>query len=353
MDTATAEPTSTTPAPATQTSTAAPATSEPSPSSAASQRPTSMLAAFEQVAAQEDASAASPASDATAPAVQGTPSTAQLEQAPPPEKWPTVLENARTKAISARDAQWMDKYGWATKIPEASLTRIAQVADEIRTNPIAHTVGMIQELFRHPTLGPQAKGAILQALGVSGNGRASQPLNFDPDVQIMDNAGNVTGGTYTAEKVKAIVQHAVAEAIGREVAPLKQDHQQRQQADRQHRLDTLQQQESQRVNEMADGVMGEIKELFGDHTELWGELAAAIQANPRASEVAEAMKLFRAKVLPTLHGQAKTEAIAHMKRSAQANTANGAGTTTAPMKRPTNEKELAEYMRNLDAGGAP
>jgi len=311
-----------------------------------------MLAAFEQVAAQEEASAASPASDATAPAVQGTPSTAQPEQAPPPEKWPAVLENARAKAISARDAQWMEKYGWATKVDEAAFSRVAQITNEVATNPIAHTVGMIRELFAHLTLSQRAKVAIIQELGVSpSNGRTSQPQNFDPDVQIMDNEGRVTGMTFSAERVNAIVKHAVAEAIGREIAPLKQDHQQRQQADRQHRLDTLQQQESQRVNEMADGVMGEIKELFGDHTELWGELAAAIQANPHASEVAEAMKLFRAKVLPTLHGQAKTEAIAQMKRSAQANTANGAGTTTAPMKRPTNEKELAEYMRSLDAGG--
>jgi hypothetical protein len=148
----------------------------------------------------------------------------------------------------------------------------------------------------------------------------------------------VVGKTFSADRVTAIVQKAVADAIGREVQPLKSEYEQRQVA--------AKTQESRRqMDRQADTAIARMKGILG-RDDLWGHVDALLAQGK--DPIDAALEVREKYVVPNQAKAAEATVADTMKRKAAANTANGAGTSTATTTRPKNAKELAAFMENLD-----
>ena len=300
-----------------------------------------MRDAFQRIDAKQTASAAASTVPATTP--QAAPAQVQ-----PPTAGPIpfdvhhrALENARTTAVS----EYRQRFGWAEQVPQQQFQQVATFLSTLQTNPIGFVQQLIADIQRDPQWGPQ------WAASQPAPRAAAPSASLDPDVEIIGPDGRPAGATYSAERVKAIVQQAVAQAIGQEVQPLKQFHQQTL-ADRQ-RVQVAEQQAqlSQQNEAKADAILDEVRgildittdtdPLFNDVLTLWAQY-------PTASVHQIALAVRKDKVTPRLQGQAVQAATTEMRRKAAGSTANGTGSTAMP-KRPTNAKELAAWMRARDA----
>lgn len=337
---ATATPTeSTTPVSTPETSPAAPATSAPSPAPTTSQRPTSMLDALEKEAAKHDAAQTPPVAATTVqPSAPPVPAiTPAREPGPIPFKdHKTALDNARAKAV----AEWRQQYGWAEQFPQEKLQRFTQIADRINTDPIGHIADLIAELQGHQTYGPQLRS---QAARLLAGARGTPAIDLSPDVQVVNEHGQVTGQTYSADRVKAIVEHAVQDAIGKEIAPLKQESAQRQQERQvqQHRAQAVQ--TAKQIEATADSQIAEVRDILDGNDTLFPEVQKLMAQYPKFSPHAAALAVRKTHILPTLKDKAQADALDTMKKKAAGNTANGASAAGTPVK-PRTREELRAWM---------
>lgn len=334
----------------------APASAAPvaSPSPSASQQPISekgFKRALENAAAKQEAATAGQSGTATiAPpttaAPAGDPSIAKPHGPIPFDVHHTALENARTKAKNEAVAEWRQRYGWAERIPQATIEQWARQSQEISTDPVAHYVNLGRFLQNHPLYGPQMKSHAGRVLAGGGD-----PMP-QPDREIVDERGQVIGKTY-ADGGLAFHEWSKRQLLSevqRELNPIKEERA-RQSADIQAR------QHAQRIGQQADAVMEELHGILGSPTDaaqanaLFEAVHQAQAENPSWSWHKAALHVRKTRVEPSLKGQATTEAMDLMKRKAAGNTANGAGTSSAPAARPKNEKELARYLRENDRAG--
>jgi hypothetical protein len=330
------------PASAASTPSAAAATPE---TSTPSTKPTSFLDAFERLAAAEPPDPAAAAS--TDPATTPPAATDPAKQGPVPlVVHQQALNNARAKEREAVTAEFDRQYGWAKKVDQATLTEMAGIANQLQTDPWGHIRTLIGELSAHPTHGPQTRTEIARMLA---GFRTPAPVSDDPDVQIVDAAGQVTGGTYSAEKVRAIVAAAVQDALGKEVAPLKEDFTRRQ-AERQQQVREHQAKQQQiAIEAKADTVLAEMTEILDGDKALYAEADALWAQHPDWTAHRVALAVRKTHIAPRLQGQATSSAIAAMKAKAAGNTAAGSASSALPA-RPTTVKELAAWME-AHAGG--
>lgn len=320
-----------TPVTTSETSTAAPAISEPSAPVVTSERPASMLEALQQAAAKSEAATATTETAATGQPVPTDSLGAKGE--PPQEKWPTILENARTKASTEAVAKLEAELGWARHVPRESLDHMSGIAREMSADPPAFAERFIGELLTNPQYAPQMRSLAARILG----GRSSAP-DLTPDVQIVDGAGQVTGQTFSADRVRAIVQDAVAQAIGKEVAPLKEAHQ-RQTAEASARAETV------RVESAADAILADASTWEG-FTELQPAIAAVLQAHPNWTVERAYVDAYSREYRPKLDQQAEQRVISNNHKKAAGNTAPGTGAAATPGK-PRSREELRRHMESL------
>ena len=348
------EPTTTATPPETHSSPAPAATPPASPAPATVQRPLTALQAFEQVAAaQEPPIAATSASAATAqPAIEppaGAPAVAEPGPIPFKEH-KTILEKTRTKAFTERDAQWNQSFGWARNITPEHGPQVVQFYQDMERDPVAFYVTLGQTLATHPQFGVRFQQ-------LSANGHAKPPANLsDPDLVVDDGNGRQIA-TYSADRVKGIVADEVRKAVAevrQELAPLRSAHEQNL-ADRQTR-------ELQTVNEKhADTVMARVTKILGATLDaqgqpdarsipLWQKLddlmASGVDIYDAAIQIRDQL------VVPQQTESAKTAAAEEMRRKANANTANGAGSGSSPITRPRTEKELAKFLEQRAGASA-
>lgn len=352
---ATAELTPTTGTEPSSTAMDTPTIPEAVPATPASSRPTSMRDALERVgAAQADSTAASPAPAAIAqPAVPGQPaSPPSATPAPGPipfEVHHTALANARTKSIQERDAQWMERYGWATRIEPQVFQEWSGIAQRMTSDPAAHLREFVTETLQHPTYGSAVRAELSRlAAGV----QTASPATLDPDVQIVDSNGTVQGATYSADRVKAIVERAVAEAIGKEVAPLQHDQQRRQHQERQEAARAQANETSRQINETADQILADIADILDNRQDLFPAVDALMAEHPELSAHKAALQVRKARIVPTQQSAAQAGAVDVFKKKAAANTADGRVSASAPPKRLTGHKDIAQFLRDREAASA-
>lgn len=346
METAT---TSAPTAPVEPTTPAPPATVEtPTQTPAVSDRPKSFKDAFARLDAAEAVKKPStemPATTAPAATAQpGVPVKPAATAAPIPlDVHQKALENARTKAVT----EYRQKYGWAEGIPQETFQQVSQGLQAYATDPIAFIQARIAEVASHPVWGPKWQAS-------QPNGPARPSISLDPDVEIMGPDGRPVGATYSAERVKAIVDQAVQKAIGQEVQPLKTAYEQRQAEERRQAQARLEVEHKQQAEAQADKTFTQIKRILDiteDTDPLLNDVMAVWTEHPDWSVHDVAIEVRDTKVKPRLQGQAVQAAETEMRRKAAANTVNGTGTTAMP-KRPQTRAELAAYLRALDEGGA-
>lgn len=311
-----------------ETAPAAPATSAPvSTPDATPSRPTSMLDAFTRL---DKEPTEQPAAAITPPVVPGE---------PPQEKWPQILDNARTKASQEAQAKFDAEYGWAKTIDRQALGQWTQTAQRMTADPIGFLTEYMQELQSHPTYGPQLRS---QAGRLLASGAHSDP-EPQPDVQIVNEQGHVTGLTYSDKALAARDawnSRRIMAQVNQELQPLKADREAAQQA--------AQQAETAReVNTAADSVMSRIDRILDGDKSLYDKVDALMAQRPDLDAIDAALEVRHTHLAPLAEQRAVEKAQAINKQKAAATTANGRGPAATP-KRPTNRAELASYLASLE-----
>lgn len=335
----------TTPVQTTETPNASAALATPAPSSesATSQRhgPMSAKQALAHVAAQDEKAAAVPGAAPIAQTATPTPPSAPTEQGPVPfPVHQTAMDNARAKAVQQRDQQWQKETGWVLELPQEQRAGARNAVRDLYTNPIQFVTRSVTELLNSPQ-GAAVRAALSPLIGAgNGNGQpAANPL--DPDVQVMNEKGQEVARTFSAERVQAIVNKAVEDALGREVRPLREAH------DKQiHEAKAAEW--SREVNAQADQVVARVDKILEGRKDLAPHVDALMAANPNIDPIDAALQIRERHIVPGQTQQATAAAADVMRRKAAATTANGAGTTTAPLARPTNAKALSLAMQRMD-----
>jgi len=341
MDTSTTT-TDTTPAsPSPETSAAAPATSAPSPTASASQRPTSFADAFERIAASPSSPAAdTPEPAATAPTQPAettgattNPSTETKPGEPPKEKWPTILDNARTKAAADAIAKYREQHGWAETINREHAEAGLAMFQKWTSDPLAHIREAIAAVRSHPVYGPQLKSEAARTL--AGRSEAKPP---EPDVAITDAQGNVVGRTYSdaalAKRDEWLIGRVTQQLRG-EIEPLKT----REQARDAEAAAALSRQQAETT---ADAMLKEAATWEG-YTDHLKDIAEAMDAHPDWTLHQAYVDVLHRVILPARNAQAESKVLDALKQKAAGNTASPTG-TAAPITRPKTRAELAAWL---------
>lgn len=337
MDTATV---SSTPSGTTETSTAAPATGALPSSVTPGQRPT-----FEQAFAADTApdSLESPASlDAPTTQAAETPAPESAihpstDKGPPQEKWPAILDNARVKAKAEAQAEFDRDFGWMRGAPQEQWVRMAEIGREM-SNPPEFLEKYFAEAANDPTHGAAVRSWAARTLA----SRAPKQVDLSPDVTVQDDQGREVARTFSADRVQAIVQQAVQDAIGKEIAPLKQDHAQRQAQEQRQAVERRQAETHKQLEASADAVLADLADLLDVTAEtppdqakaLYDEVEALLTADPSLSPHKAAMQVRKTRIVPKLQGNAQKSVLDDLNKRAAAQGMNPAGAAIAPTHRP-------------------
>lgn len=329
--------TTTTPVSTPETTTAAPATTETTSAPTTSQRPTNVreLAAYMEKAATTQTAPAAPQETAATGQAANPDLTSATAGPVPFAAHKTALDNARTKAV----AEYREKYGWAEQVPQAQLQEFSQLASRMSTDPVGFATAFMQELQAHPTYGPQLKSQAARMLGARQANTEPQP-----DVQIVDANGQVTGVTYSASQLAkrdAWNKANLLAEVQKEFGPLKTDHDKR--AAEAAAAETTRQANALADEILVDEVDGILEGAYSRKDEaILTEVNKLMAANPTWSVHKAANKVRKDFILPTLDKKAEARVVETFNKKAAGNTANG--TAPATPTRPRNAKELAAWM---------
>ena len=266
--------------------------------------------------------------DAIVPPATETP-TAQPssdERGPLPfERHKAILDGAykeRDQYKSQLDG-WKD-YEWVRGIPPTEFREAVTKVQRAASDPVGFFQDLYADLANHPTHAQQLRSVAAKMLG---SGRTSKEADLSPDVEITDGQGQVVGRTFSAERVQALMQRAVQDALTKEVGPIKSEFEQRrakQQADEAHA----------RQNAEVDRLEASIKKLVGDDEESLRKVGELLAQNPTLDPYDAAVEVFNSHVRPKLTTQAKSDELDSLKRKAAASGINPATAVVAQKIRP-------------------
>ncbi len=358
---ASSSPTSSTPASAPATS--ATATTPTTPPASERPKDAASLSKFLQSeAAAADATpqpplvADSAAAAITPPVGDGTPGAAlpKASQGPIPfEVHQTALTNARTKAVT----EYRSQHGWAADVPQRLIqsgisqeqfTEWVQASRAMAADPVKFFSEKMAELQNHPVYGAQIRST-------AGRTLASAPAQMpQADVQVVDQAGNVVGMTYS-DKQQALKDDFLRQQMTGEfrqmVQPLLTEQQLRIKADADQKRAAAVAENTRQLNAAADDVMTTIDGILHlpkdaskeQRDALYAKVDAEVKAKPGTRAEHAALAVYTRDILPTLQASAEATALDTQRKKAAGNTANGTGRLPANA-RPTNAKELAAFM---------
>lgn len=276
-------------------------------------------------------SAAPSSADATAPPAPGitdTP-TASAAGAPPQDRWPDILNNARAKTRSEVESEFQQKYGWATQVDPQDIAKLQGWSQAYSADPVKWFAQTVADLkAAHPHLAPQLHSEAARVLAAAR--QTQQPtapdVDFTPDIPVQDETGRVVAQTFSAEKVLRLIKQE-REANAQAVKPLQEE--------RQTRLQ--QEQHAAQQRELNDTVQAiwepAITELphFKENIREIGKVFATIPGD-------SAQALHRAwwKVVgPQLDAKSRATQLESLQTKAAASTVNPAGAVVASTRRPT------------------
>lgn len=231
---------------------------------------------------------------------------------PPQERWPAVLENARTKARAEAEAQFEREYGWAKQIDRSQLQEWAQVASQMASDPVGFVQRMIGDLQQHPHYSQQLRSHAARVLSQRG-GEEAEP---DGDIDVLDEHGRPTGTkTYSSSQLakwRDWNNRQVLSQVDERFAPLKQHMQSEQQR--------AQEAETQRVvGEYAQKTVEDAKSWYG-FNEYKPQIKAAMEADPNLSLDQAWRSVLHTQILPRMSQTARSQVLADINAKATATT---------------------------------
>lgn len=278
---------------------------------------------------------AAPASATSTPHGNGSAATttAAGSGSPPEDRWPSILDNARTKTRSEVEAEYRQKYGWA---------------DSFQNNPAGFIEQAFAELANHPEHGQR----LLQMAARTLNARRGQQQAAQepvPDVPIVDANGNVTGQTYSAAQLKKWRDWDWAQkqaALDKRLGPLEKDRGDREAA--QH-MASLQQKSTEHARTTLDGLRQ--NPYFKEHE---AKVKAALAANEAWGDNIHAAfnHVLVTDILPNLSQSEQKKVVDSLNAKAGAGTvhpsgqANGTPTTREDFRKMGTKATLEYFAAN-------
>ncbi len=319
-----------------------PAASVDTSAPAVSERPTSAHDALTQAAAAITSETAAPLETAaTGPAQPGDPASAlHPSTGSPPEKhWPTILENARTKAKDEALAQWRQQHGWAEQVDRQAVERMGQIAELYQRDRPGYIRQILADAVSDPTLAPVVRSEAARILGQ----RQAPPVDLSPDIPVIDEQGRVVSQTLSAERIQARIDAGIAKALGtmgEQVKPLLSEREARQQREQAA-------EEDRQLEAYTGDLYNEACDVLPHFKEYEPEIARVMATIP--GDPARAMRqAWKQVVGPTLSAKAKAEVLDSFSKKAAAQTVDGSGKAASTPTRPRTVQELAAFMRQAN-----
>lgn len=269
------------------------------------------------------------ASPTETPAVEdstsGSPTPTEPKGEPPQERWADILENTRKKTRSEVEAEFRTKFGWAESVNQEQLTAWADIASRMSSDPVAFATQFITELQADPRYAGAMRSHAARVLGSRSQPQA--PQEPQPDVEIVDQHGNVTGRTFSAEGLAARdawMKQQVLSEVNQQIAPLVQDRQSRLQQEQQA-------QQRQALEARADALFKEAEGWRG-FTENLPAIHQAMAQHPEWSLERAYLSVVQSTILPSIEGTAKKSVLADLNRKPAASTVSpGHGSTAVTL----------------------
>lgn len=247
--------------------------------------------------------------------------------APPEARWPTILENQRTKAAKEAEDRVRQEYAWAKDVAEeqrAMLPKALQLAQWLDQDPEGAVAWLQQQV----------------ASRVSAPQEAPRP---DGGIRLED--GTVVP-VFTAEGQQARekwLQQQWEAQIDQRLQPLD---------------GIIEAYETQRASESMRGAIAKMESAHQHFAAHKADVLAEMKADPelwefaghypeRAMQVAFA-RVMETKVLPTLAGHQRSQVVTDLQRKSAATTIRPSAAAVTVPKRP---KTFAEAARRMEEGG--
>ena len=342
------------PAPAAPDSaTTTPETSAPATPPA---RPTSMRDAFAKVAESRAAKGTAAATAPPAPAGDLPTPPAKTPGPIPFDVHKTALDNARAKAVEEVAGQWKD-YEWVRQVPAADLREFTQMVIEAKGDPLAVLSKLADQIAADPVHGPQLRSLAAKQLAAGrGQGQPVADEEPTPDVEIVNQDGQVTGVTYSAPqqaKREAWLKRQFMAEVGDLLAPLQQSHEKAVAAEQTATAKAAAADWSGNFSQEITQYRG-----FAEHKQDIGrDVLAQLQqldpTDPRGNDPAwleaATLRAYHRVVGPKLPALIQAQHAASLKQKAIAQTESPSGMAPAITTRPRNPKELAKLLEQKAA----
>ena len=328
--------------PATDTPSSAPtessaiAATEPS-------RPASAAEAFSQVTAEMDTETPAPTDTATTPPADAADPLSAKHGPIPFAVHDQALKNARVKASEEALAKHRETFGWAEQVNRADVEQAVQLARLYQTDRAGYIRQLLTEAGGDPQLGPVVRSEAARILAAN---RQAAPPSFDPDIPVYDDRGQKVAETFSAAKQRELITHMVAEALGKEVGPLKQDYESRQEQVKAEKERAEAEAFQQELNTFVTDTYQEAIEVLPGFKEHEKEISKVMETIP--GDPAKAMRqAWKQVVGPTLEAEALTKVRASFTNKQNAQTVDGSGRAASTPARPKTRSELAAFMRQI------
>jgi len=320
-----------TPSAPTMTPAAAPATSAPSSSVAPSERPT-----FAEAFARDAAAEPSTPSDSTDPAAiaqteSTTPDGVTTDPGPMPfQAHKTALENARVKERERVTQEFEQQYGWAKTADRAAIESAQQIGQMYANDRPGFIRQVMAEALADPNMAPMVRSEAARVLGQRAQAPTAPAVDLSPDIPVMDASGQVVAQTYSHERLQQVIAKAIEDFATRELSPIKQDYQSRQQAAETQRV-------QQELQTATQDIYAEALDVLPNFKEHEQEIAAVFATLPASMAPDKALRAAWKQVVGgklANADQVRATQLTEMKTKAAASGVNPASAVIASTSRP-------------------
>jgi hypothetical protein len=280
---------------------AASATSAPEAS------PTSEPSTPADTASSEPVSEPAPATEV--PESDGQP-VSETQGEPPKERWSTILENARKKAVEETEAQ----YAWAKGTERAEFEAARTWMSLANRDPFLALDRLVQGMAQTP----EGKQQLATYFGrsLSQSRQAAQPQAPEmpgPDIPTSESNGQPV--VYSAQRMQELLQwqqQQLLQQVDQRISPFKQEREAKER--------------EARTNAYTESAISRVKDRpgFTEHKEDIVRAYAAMPVVEGEDEAAKLMQAYLDVVGPKLTFQARQQAVADITRKASASTVNPA-----------------------------
>jgi hypothetical protein len=279
---------------------AASATSAPEAS------PTSEPSTPADTASSEPVSEPAPATEV--PESDGQP-VSETQGEPPKERWSTILENARKKAVEETEAQ----YVWAKGVERAEFEAARTWMQLANRDSFLALDRLVQGMAQTPEGQQQLQSYFGRALSQSRTAQPQAPQMPGPDIPTSESNGQPV--VYSAQRMQELLQwqqQQLLQQVDQRISPFKQEREAKER--------------EARTNAYTESAISRVKDRpgFTEHKEDIVRAYAAMPVVEGEDEAAKLMQAYLDVVGPKLTFQARQQAVADITRKASASTVNPA-----------------------------